>query len=37
VHSTRLQFLEMFGKFYSGGGRAFVPHVFEGKYFRVRK
>ncbi|MDI6862548.1 MAG: hypothetical protein QMC97_04110, partial [Pseudothermotoga sp.] len=37
VHSTRLQFLEMFGKFYSGGGRVFVPHVFEGKYFRVRK
>lgn len=37
VHSTRLQFLEMFGKFYSGGGKAFAPYVLEGKYFRVRK
>jgi V/A-type H+-transporting ATPase subunit I len=37
VHSTRLQFLEMFGKFYGGGGRAFTPYAFEGKYFKVRK
>jgi Archaeal/vacuolar-type H+-ATPase subunit I len=25
VHSARLQYVEFFGKFYSGGGRAFVP------------
>jgi V/A-type H+-transporting ATPase subunit I len=37
VHSTRLQFLEMFGKFYGGGGGAFTPYAFEGKYFKVRK
>ncbi|MGB9790934.1 MAG: V-type ATP synthase subunit I [Thermotoga caldifontis] len=37
VHSTRLQFLEMFGKFYSAGGKAFTPYAYEGKYFKVRK
>ncbi|MEN3009198.1 V-type ATPase 116kDa subunit family protein [Pseudothermotoga sp.] len=37
VHSTRLQFLEMFGKFYSAGGRRFTQYSFEGKYFKVRR
>ena len=25
VHPARLQFLEFFGKFYEGGGRAYAP------------
>lgn len=25
VHTNRLQFVEFFGKFYEGGGRAFTP------------
>lgn len=37
VHSTRLQFLEMFGKFYNAGGRRFTQYTLEGKYFRVRR
>lgn len=37
VHSTRLQFLEIYGRFFVDGGRKFVPFVNEGKFFRIKK
>lgn len=35
VHSSRLQFVEFYGKFYETGGRAFVPLAFKTKYVDV--
>lgn len=35
VHSARLQYLEFFGKFYDGGGRAFAPFKSNNKYFNI--
>lgn len=32
VHCSRLQYVEFFGKFYEGGGRAFAPFAPETKY-----
>ncbi|MDD3298735.1 MAG: V-type ATP synthase subunit I, partial [Firmicutes bacterium] len=32
VHSSRLQYVEFFGKFYEGGGRTFNPFVVKTKY-----
>ncbi len=32
VHTTRLQYVEFFGKFYDGGGRAFAPLKVQTKY-----
>jgi V/A-type H+-transporting ATPase subunit I len=38
VHSSRLQYLEFFGKFYEGGGRPFLPFTNKFKYtFLVNK
>ena len=37
VHSSRLQFLEFYGKFYEGGGRPFRPLRAERKYTFVVK
>lgn len=37
VHSARLQYLEFFGKFYSGGGRKFTPFKYTDKYIRIKK
>jgi V/A-type H+-transporting ATPase subunit I len=38
VHSSRLQYLEFFGKFYEGGGRPFAPFNNKPKYtFLVNK
>ncbi|MGB9858207.1 MAG: V-type ATP synthase subunit I [Dictyoglomaceae bacterium] len=37
VHSTRLQFLEIFGRFYSAGGRIFNSFKIDGKYFRLKE
>lgn len=37
VHSSRLQYLEFFGKFFEGGGRAFTPLRPERKYTLVVK
>jgi V/A-type H+-transporting ATPase subunit I len=36
VHPARLQYLEFFGKFYTGGGRAFAPFRVTRKYSVVR-
>ncbi|MGG5343886.1 V-type ATP synthase subunit I [Enterococcus sp. AZ192] len=37
VHGARLQYVEFFGKFYTGGGRAFKPLKTEEKYVNVEK
>ena len=34
VHTNRLQYVEFFGKFYEGGGRAFVPLSANTKYYK---
>ena len=35
VHSCRLQYVEFFGKFYTGGGRAFRPFERKTKYVKI--
>lgn len=37
VHTNRLQFVEFFGKFYSGGGRKFRPFAVNTKYYKFRE
>ena len=37
VHTNRLQFVEFFGKFYEGGGRAFEPFTENTKYFKIKE
>lgn len=37
VHTNRLQFVEFFGKFYEGGGRAFHPFAPDTKYVDVKE
>lgn len=37
VHTNRLQYVEFFGKFYEGGGRAFSPFRENTKNIRIRK
>lgn len=37
VHSARLQYLEFFSKFFTGGGRAFAPFRDERRYSTVRR
>lgn len=37
VHACRLQYLEFFGKFYVGGGKAFTPFKSKNKYINVVK
>ena len=37
VHGARLQYVEFFGKFYTGGGRAFNPLKTKEKYVNVEK
>lgn len=35
VHTNRLQYVEFFGKFYEGGGRAFVPLAANTKTYKI--
>jgi len=35
VHNSRLQFIEFFGKFYTGGGRLFAPLGSNIKYYYI--
>jgi V/A-type H+-transporting ATPase subunit I len=35
VHSTRLHYVEFFGKFYEGGGRNYTPLQLDGLYTKV--
>ncbi len=37
VHTNRLQYVEFFGKFYGGGGRAFTPFNMKTKYYKVKE
>lgn len=37
VHTNRLQYVEFFGKFYEGGGRAFVPLAANTKTYKIRE
>lgn len=37
VHTTRLQYVEFFGKFYEGGGRAFHPFRMNTKYYKFKE
>jgi V/A-type H+-transporting ATPase subunit I len=37
VHTTRLQFLEFFGKFYRDGGKVFSPLAVNTKYVDVKE
>lgn len=37
VHTNRLQFVEFFGKFYEGGGRAFAPFSTKTSYFKFKE
>lgn len=37
VHTNRLQYVEFFGKFYEGGGRAFKPFITGTKYINIRE
>ena len=36
VHTNRLEYVEFFGKFYNGGGKAFVPFAENTKYYVVK-
>ena len=37
VHSNRLQFVELFSKFYEGGGRAFKPLRMNTKFIKLKE
>lgn len=37
VHTNRLQFVELFSKFYEGGGRGFKPFRLNTKYFKLKE
>lgn len=37
VHTDRLQFVELFGKFYTGGGREFTPFGVNTKYIKFKE
>ena len=37
VHTNRLQFVEFFGKFYTGGGKEFKPFKINTKHYTVKE
>lgn len=37
VHTSRLQYVEFFGKFYEGGGKEFSPFKVNNKYTRIKE
>lgn len=37
VHTMRLQYVEMFGKFYEGGGKQFKPFKLNSKYIKIQE
>lgn len=36
VHTCRLQYVEYFGKFYEGGGKAYTPFKLENKFVNIK-
>ena len=37
VHTNRLQYVEFFGKFYEGGGRAFQPFATHTRHYQIKE
>ena len=37
VHTNRLQYVEFFGKFYEGGGRAYAPFAANTRHFQIKE
>ena len=37
VHTSRLQYVEFFSKFYEGGGRTFTPFKMNSKYHKFKE
>ncbi len=37
VHTMRLQYVEMFSKFYEGGGKEFEPFALQSKYIKIQE
>lgn len=37
VHTSRLQYVEFFGKFYEGGGKEFKPFKYNNKYTSIKE
>ena len=37
VHTSRLQYVEFFSKFYEGAGRAFTPFKIKSKFFTIKE
>ncbi len=37
VHTMRLQYVEMFSKFYDGGGKEFEPFSLDSKYIKIQE
>ena len=37
VHTNRLTYVEFFGKFYEGGGKAFRPFAVNTKYYKIKE
>ena len=37
VHTMRLQYVEMFSKFYEGGGKEFEPFTLNSKYIKIQE
>ena len=37
VHTNRLQYVEFFSRFYTGGGRAFEPYSIKTKYYKYKE
>ena len=37
VHTDRLQFVELFSKFYTGGGREFEPLTVNTRYIKFKE
>ena len=36
VHTSRLQYVEYFGKFYEGGGKPFTPFKYTNKFIKIK-
>jgi V/A-type H+-transporting ATPase subunit I len=37
VHTSRLQYVEFFSKFYEGAGRTFTPFKIKSKFFTIKE